>query len=128
MNKTLLENIAAYMDKGDYVINDTITYLTKLKVTVGAGNVVDTECRIAFIKVRDAIIAHYLDTRAVGKATADRLTGEFLAECGYRLRKKKVAKQTKKTPTKWKKAVSKSVFYATKGDDIMIGKVVYTRA
>jgi hypothetical protein len=78
--------------------------------------------------VRDAIIAHYLDTREVARNRAEKLTGEFLAECGYRLRKKKAAKKTKKTPTNWRKAVMKSVKYATKGDEIKIGNVVYTRA
>ena len=123
MNKTLLDKIAAYMDKGDYVINDTIDHLTKSGVTVGEGKVIDGG-HAAFRKVRDEIVTHYRIDRDIGESRATAKTIEFLDECGYRLRKKRVTKVKKVNP-EWKKAKAEKVRRAVEGDNIMVGGIEY---
>ena len=124
--KKLLQQIVDHLATEFDAHNATIDHLKSKGVMVDNRCVV-VKCKPAFIALRDGIAKKYFADVECTKGHAADVAREFLEACGYRERAKKKT-TTKKTPTNWKKAVMKSVKYATKGDEIKIGNVVYTRA
>ena len=124
--KKLLKQIVNALVNNANAINATVDHLDALGVKVDGRGVVATG-KTDYVKLRDGLAAQYFADVECSKEHAAKVAREFLTLCGYRERAKKHTAK-KKTPTNWKKAVMKSVKYATKGDRIMIGDAVYTRA